>query len=320
MKPSTAIARRGRDAAGINELAYLVVDAGEQVQLDAKVRLVRRTLGDTDDAPGDSVRLSDEQRRLYLRGTTMVPANGPVAEEARRIVDEAGAHTASARAWALFSELALHYRYVYPPKRRGAAAMLEERAGDCGEFSFLFAAWCRSCGIPARTMIGTWARGRTQAHVWSEFHVDDIGWVAADASMAALAHQTPWQLWLMGRRAGDRQDFFGALPANRLAFSIDPDVGLNPGFASVAEGGEPDVHVGGQPLRWGRDTIGGAAPYLQPAYPRFPHPPRETPAKRWNEQAPVGSWRIRHSTPERLAVWLGLIASVTAVRLLRRSE
>lgn len=293
LEPATAIHRRGRDAAGVNEIVYLVVDAGERVQLDAKVRLMGRPLTDAADAPNDPVCLSDEQRRLYLRATSMVPTDGLVAQEARRIVDDAGADTVRARAWALFCELALHYRYVYPVAQRGAGTMLQERAGDCGEFSFLFAAWCRSCGIPARTMIGTLAQGRTQGHAWSEFHVEGIGWIPADTSMAALAHQTPFQLWLMGRRAREHEHFFGALPADRLAFSIDPDVQLEPPFAPVGEGGEPDMYVGGHPLRWGRDTVGAAAPYLQPAYPRFPHPPRDPPAVRWDEQEQVGTWRVR---------------------------
>ena len=62
------------------------------------------------------------------------------------------------RARAFFDELVEGgYRYVYPPAERGAAAMLRDRRGDCGEFSSLFAAWCRSAGIPARIVYG---RGR----------------------------------------------------------------------------------------------------------------------------------------------------------------
>lgn len=292
LEPSATVRRCGQDPAGVNEVAYLVLDPGARAELDAEVRPERRALVDFDGEPADVQPLSEEERRRYLRATAMVPTDGAVAEEAGRIIEAAGADDDHARAWALFAELAFNYLYVYPPTRRGAAAMLEERAGDCGEFSFLFAAWCRSCGIPARTIVGTWARGKTQAHVWNEFHIDGVGWVPADASMAALVHRAAWQVWLMGRRPGRWQRYFGALPGDRVAFSVDPDPELDPPFAPVPDGGDPDMHVAGQPLRWGRDLVGTAAPYLQPAYPRFPHPPREPPSSRWDDQQPLGRWRV----------------------------
>ncbi len=54
------------------------------------------------------------------------------------------------------------------------------------------------------------------------------------------------------------------------------------------------MEAGGGPLRWGRDTVraGTAAPYLQPAYPRFPRPPDEAPEERWEYQEPLGRWRV----------------------------
>ncbi|MDQ3631093.1 MAG: transglutaminase domain-containing protein [Actinomycetota bacterium] len=296
LEPQEIIRRRGRDLAGVNELAYIVLGPGDQVELDATVRPERRR----HEAPGDASTaggpLSPEGRRHYLRATPMVPTDGAVAGEARRIVEAAQAAGDEARARALFAELALEYTYAYPPRRRGAAAMLEERAGDCGEFSFLFAAWCRSCGIPARAIVGTWARGRTQAHVWNEIHLDGIGWIGVDASMAALAHRKPWLVWLMGRRPGSWKRFFGALPGDRIAFSIDPDVGLSPPYAAVVSGGEADMEAAGRPLRWGRDTVGPGAPYLQPAYPRFAHPPDESPKERWNSQEPLGEWQVVPAT------------------------
>lgn len=302
VEPASAICQRSTDPSGINEIAYLVVNPGVRVDMTAFVQSERRSLVENA-APDEQIvaGLAPQQRRWFLRSTPLAPTDGPVAEEAHRIVTAADAEDDYARAWALFCELALNYVYVYPPTRRGAAAMQEKRAGDCGEFSFLFCAWCRSIGIPARSIVGTWARGKTQAHVWSEFHIDDVGWIPADASMAALAHYHPSRVWLMGRRPGPWQRYFGALPGNRIAFSVDADMPLNPPFASVSEGGEPDIQMGDRPLRWGRDTLDGTAPYLQPAYPRFPEAPSEPPAKRWDHQEPLGSWRVLPATNGRAA-------------------
>jgi transglutaminase-like putative cysteine protease len=292
IEPLGVIRARRADLTGLNEVAYLVLGPGVRIDMTALVQTQRRLLSDVATDRTIPTGLASEERRWFLRSTPLAPADGIVATEAIRIAHAADAEDDYARAWALFSELALNYVYVYPPARRGATAMLETRAGDCGEFAFLFSAWCRSLDIPARSIVGTWARGKTQAHVWNEFHIDGVGWIPADPSMAALAHYHPSQIWLMGRRPGPWQRFFGALPGDRVAFSIDADMPLDPPFAPVGEGGEPDIEMGGRPLRWGRDTLDGAAPYLQPAYPRFPQPPREPPATRWDDQEPLGSWRI----------------------------
>lgn len=292
LEPSAAVRRRGPDGAAVNEIAYFVVDPGARVELVARVRLRRRKFEDSGSVSGHP--LGSPERERWLRETPLVAHGGAVGEEARRIVDAAGASGDRERAWSLFAELATgRYSYVYPPAQRGAEAMLENKAGDCGEYSFLFAAWCRSLGIPARTIVGSWARGRTQAHVWNEVFLEGAGWAPVDASLASLAHDAPWFVWLMGKRPGDWRQYFGALPDDRVAFSVDPDVVLDPPFAAVEPGGEPDMQVAGRPLRWGCDVIEGGAPYLQPAYPRFGHAPTRAPKRRWRRQQPVGRWRVR---------------------------
>jgi Transglutaminase-like superfamily len=292
LEPATAIRRRGPDPVGINDVAYLVLDPSERCELVADVRPHRRELVEANGAARRS--LSDSERERWLRETPLVPVGGEVADAARRIVEKSGARDDRDRAWALFAELATgRYAYVYPPVERGAASMLANQAGDCGEFSFLFEAWCRSLGIPARTIVGSWARGRTQAHVWNEFFLDGAGWVPVDASMASLVHKAPWQVWLMGKRPGSWEGYFGALADDRVAFSVDPDVVLDPPFTPVDGDGEPDMRAAGRALRWGYDVVEGGAPYLQPAYPRFPSPPTRDPKRRWRRQQPLGRWRVR---------------------------
>lgn len=313
LEPATAIRQCELDPVGLNRVAYLVIDPGEAVILSARIRPERRRLVDGDPT-AVAASLPEDERRRYLRATPLVPTDGAIAEEAQRIVSGVGATDDHARAWALFSELATNYLYVYPPSHRGAAAMLDERAGDCGEFSFLFAAWCRSCDIPARTLVGTWARGKTQAHVWNEVHLGGMGWVTVDASMAALTCRAPWQIWLMGRRPGDWRRWFGALPADRIAFSIDPDAQLQPPFSPTPEGGQPDMQAAGQSLRWGRDTVAGAAPYLQPAYPRFESALAECADERWDDQEPLGRWRVLPaSAPGVIALGLRVIGTALLV-------
>jgi hypothetical protein len=67
---------------------------------------------------------------------------------------------------------------------RNAKATLEERKGDCGQFSTLFVGMCRSLGIPARTVTNAWASGGR--HVFAEFYLPEYGWVPSDPSQGQM--------------------------------------------------------------------------------------------------------------------------------------
>jgi transglutaminase-like putative cysteine protease len=73
--------------------------------------------------------------------------------------------------------------YEYPdPAKRGAANSFASLKGDCGEFSFVFCALCRSLGIPARTITCMWL---TEAgHNWAEILLPGYGWIPVDLSVA----------------------------------------------------------------------------------------------------------------------------------------
>ncbi len=190
------------------------------------------------------------------------------------------------QARAFFDELVEGgYRYVYPPAERGAVAMLRDRRGDCGEFSSLFAAWCRSAGIPARIVYGTWAHGRMSAHAWNEFWLDGVGWVPVDASLGWAMRHRPWN-WLGQGLPLRPQAYFARLDGTRIGFSYGPDVEPAPPFEPVGVDGDGQrLRVAGRELRWGVDTLDGALPYLQPAYPRFTSPPVR-------RQDLLGRWRV----------------------------
>jgi transglutaminase-like putative cysteine protease len=266
-----------------NELLHVELDAGGAVRLETTVETAERVLID---GPGRSPPAHGSPR-AFLRATAMVPTGGEIAESARRILSarEAG-DDAVGRARAFFDELVEGgYRYVYPPAERGAAAMLRDRRGDCGEFSSLFAAWCRSAGIAARIVYGTWAHGRMSAHAWNEFWLDGVGWVPVDASLGWAMRHRPWN-WL-GQGVPLRPEaYFARLDGTRIGFSYGPDVEPAPPFEPVALDGDGQrLRVAGRELRWGVDTLDGALPYLQPAYPRFTSPPVR-------RQDLLGRWRV----------------------------
>jgi transglutaminase-like putative cysteine protease len=65
----------------------------------------------------------------------------------------------------------------------GARYCLANRHGECGDYSALFVALCRVLGIPARGVIGAWADGTDQWHVWAEFMLPSGDWIPVDLSI-----------------------------------------------------------------------------------------------------------------------------------------
>lgn len=113
------------------------------------------------------MQLSETEKAYYLRSGTLIVVDSNMKDLALQITDQA--NTVTEKAEAIFYYLVNEYKYVYPPKSRGSQSFLKTKQGDCGEYSFLFTSLCRSLGIPSRTIVGTWANGKMNAHIWNEF-------------------------------------------------------------------------------------------------------------------------------------------------------
>jgi hypothetical protein len=121
-----------------------------------------------------------------------------------------------------------------------ASAVCRAGKSDCCGLSVLFVAALRANGVPARSLVGNWAKSAspgeivgdipfTQQHVRAEFFAAGIGWVPADPS-AALPLKG-WR-WLM------LQQCFGYDAGDFLVKQVDFDV--------VFDGGE----VGQKTMAW----------------------------------------------------------------------
>lgn len=311
--PEQAVLARGPDGDGVNELAHCVVAPGDALEARFSVASQRRRLRAGAAADSSVAPLPEVERAAYLRSSALIPVCDEIEDEARRIGAARGVSAADAPAldWAraFFDELLTQrFRYVWPPAERGALAMQRDGRGDCGEFTFLFVAWCRAVGIPARTVLGTWVGGRTRAHAWAELYADGIGWVPIDASMGWIARRRPWQVPIVGPHRPST--FFASDSGDRVAFSLDPDVDPRPAFAPTEIDGEGaqrhTVRLSGRTVRWGLDTLEGRLPYLQPAYPRFEQQPPP-------QQPMMGTWRVparspRHVAPKLAVAGLWLLA------------
>lgn len=170
---------------------------------------------------------------VWTRAETWIPTDGEVAEAARRIV---GAETNPyLQARAVFDWMVEAMAFVPggTPKR-SAAATLKGLRGDCGQYSLLFTAMCRSLGIPARTVTNVWLDGGGR-HRYAEFHVEPYGWLPADPASAQALTEGRTVFDATDRKAfallrgvpdGDPGWLFGNLYRNHVAVTVGNDIVL----------------------------------------------------------------------------------------------
>ena len=82
-----------------------------------------------------------------------------------------------------------HIHYEKQEEERGALWALENGAGDCSEYSYLFVALCRAAEIPARIQAGFAFHRASETledgHMWAEYYLENYGWIPVDV---------PWRL------------------------------------------------------------------------------------------------------------------------------
>ncbi len=71
-------------------------------------------------------------------------------------------------------------KYTLIPYIMGAKKTLKEKQGKCSEYAAVMVALCRAKNIPARIVMGYFARDNNQQHDWVEVYYDEYGWVMYD--------------------------------------------------------------------------------------------------------------------------------------------
>lgn len=165
-----------------------------------------------------------EKRYLnrFLQPDSLVPIDGEIAAEARKIVSPDQPVLEQARA--LYDHLVHTMKYDKSGQGWGRGDALyacDVRKGNCTDFHSLFIGMARSLGIPARFVMGFPVPDKDQEgeipgyHCWAEFFTPDLGWVPIDASEA---YKNP-----------ELKDFlFGGLDPNRVEFTLGRDIPMVP--------------------------------------------------------------------------------------------
>jgi hypothetical protein len=168
--------------------------------------------------------------RQYTAQETWIQTGGEILDHARKIVGQ------EKHPWAqggLIYDWLIHNLTFVPGGRenRDAISTLESRKGDCGQFSILFTALCRSIGIPARTVTYAWLDGGR--HVFAEAFMPGFGWMPVDVSLGQMllpdgGGMSPEEVaaFMKARGAplGDPRWFFGNLPDGRLIIGLGNNI------------------------------------------------------------------------------------------------
>ena len=98
--------------------------------------------------------------------------------------------------------------------------MIDSKKGDAYDYAILYTALLRSVGIPAKPVSGILvdAELKTKNHWWSEFYLENFGWVPVDPALGAGLSYKPFQ------PVSDPVSFyFGNLDSQHIAFSTGWD-------------------------------------------------------------------------------------------------
>ncbi|WP_345232953.1 transglutaminase domain-containing protein [Hymenobacter saemangeumensis] len=170
---------------------------------------------------------ADPDQARWLAPDRLVPLDPQIRQQAREVVEQAGAKTDLDQARAIYQHVVGTMTYDKSGQGWGRGDIYyacDVRRGNCTDFHALFIGYCRALGIPARFSIGLplpAGRGKGEIkgyHCWAEFFTPQTGWVPIDASEAA-------------KDPARRDYFFGAHDENRVEFSRGRDLTLTPAQA-----------------------------------------------------------------------------------------
>lgn len=162
---------------------------------------------------------SEEKIKMYLAPNTLVPINGMIAEEAKRVAGHMKGQYAKSKV--LYEHIVKTVKYDKRGSGWGRGDALyacDVRKGNCTDFHSLFIGELRSLGIPARFTIGfnipdDKTEGVINYHCWAQFYIDGKGWLPVDASQAS-------------QDLKKLADSFAEVDEHRVAFTVGRDIKL----------------------------------------------------------------------------------------------
>lgn len=209
--------RQTRDKRYGNRMFYVKAksDDGGRAEIAVDYEVVRREV-----TPQAGGKLSDRERKLYVRANRLVPLGGKPLE---LLPGKKLPGTSRAAIRSIYDLVDKHVRYHKPAGgkwgRGDAEWVCDSRFGNCSDFHSLFISLCRTAGVPARFRIGFPIPAKPRGtiggyHCWAEF-ADGDRWFSVDISEA-------------DKNPALKDYYFGRLSPDRVHFSTGRDLVLEP--------------------------------------------------------------------------------------------
>jgi transglutaminase-like putative cysteine protease len=200
------------------------VDLNVQATLRAR-KLVRLKEGET---PPKVTPLTPTEAKYYTSATHTVDFN---AKPFKNWLDKKQLHLQKGEQPVDFAARVLEvirsdYSYHFTIAEKQASVVCDLPSGDCSCMAYIFVAAMRANDIPARALIGRFAKTRKsgvpssdneyeQPHVRAEIYVANVGWVPVDPAFAN------------GNKTRKVQDFIGNDAGDILVLHVDVDLQLS---------------------------------------------------------------------------------------------
>ncbi len=190
----------------------------EPLKVDIQIDVVRSEQNGLNASSAHQSHNDSPNLERYLQPDLLVPIDGPIAEEARQVVNDS--MTPFQKIEAIYNHLFETMKYDKSGVGWGNGDALyacEARKGNCTDIHSLFIGMARSQGIPSRFVMGfPLPQDKTESaiagyHCWAEFYVDGQGWVPVDIS-EAIKHPEK------------KEYYFGRLDPHRVAFTTGRDI------------------------------------------------------------------------------------------------
>ncbi|MFW5871242.1 MAG: transglutaminase-like domain-containing protein [Verrucomicrobiota bacterium] len=168
-----------------------------------------------DQAPDYALHLKKD---FFLHPITNVPLKGGISDEARKIAEDI--EDPLARASKLYDQLvaSIEYHKSGNRVRREGTVYSDAGNGNCADYNSLFITEARAMDIPVRLIVGFLLPAGSNGsidhyHCWSEAYIAGTGWLPVDVSAVC-------------KRPEKKEELFGGLDADRLAFTVGRKIEL----------------------------------------------------------------------------------------------
>jgi transglutaminase-like putative cysteine protease len=205
-----------------NSMIYLSLKAPLPSRLDLQFEVMIERQGFNVMSEDRRLHRDDKPEAHDLEPHELVPIDGVIAELARDATKGSTTQLEKARAIYDYVTDTMTYDKSGEGWGRGDALFAcDSRTGNCTDFHSLIIGMARSCGIPARFVMGfSLPEDRVDGeipgyHCWAEMYIDGIGWFPVDSSEAS-------------KHPEKRAALFGGLDANRVQFTLGRDLELEP--------------------------------------------------------------------------------------------